>query len=173
MPRKLSPPKRSEPAATRPTMPGYGISPKNIGLLPWKWAAGRLSRSRQYWIATTRPDGAPHVMVIWGVWLDGAFWFSTGAKSRKARNLALNPKCVICTDDAAKAVIVEGAVEAIETAKDAQFEKFARAYEKKYKWNVREMAQPVYRFSPSVAFGLVEEKFTQTATRWSFPAKQH
>src|SRR5262249_47533941 len=104
--------KTDQPPATRPTMPGHGGPAGKAGLLPWTWAADRLRTSRQYWIATTRPDGAPHVMVIWGVWFDGAFWFSTGAKSRKARNLTANPRCVICTDDAAKAVILEGSVEA-------------------------------------------------------------
>jgi len=142
MPRKDSP-KRKEPEATRPTVPGYEVSAKKTGLLPWKWAAERLKKSRQYWIATTRPDGAPHLMIIWGLWLEDAFWFSTGATSRKARNLAGNPKCVIGTDNAAEAVILEGTVEAVET-QHAEFEKFATAYEKKYKWNVREMAQPVH-----------------------------
>jgi nitroimidazol reductase NimA-like FMN-containing flavoprotein (pyridoxamine 5'-phosphate oxidase superfamily) len=165
MPRKA---KLNEPVATRPNMPGYGVPKKKAGLLPWKWAADRLKASRQYWIATTRPDGAPHVMVIWGVWLDDAFWFSTGGKSRKARNLTANPKCVVCTGDAAKAVILEGVVEAIETAHGASLQKFATAYAKKYAWNVRDMGQPVYRVRPSVAFGLYEKRFAETATRWIF-----
>jgi hypothetical protein len=37
MPRKDSP-KRKEPEATRPTVPGYGFAAKKKGLLPWKWA---------------------------------------------------------------------------------------------------------------------------------------
>ena len=53
-------------------------------------------------------------------------------------------------------------------AKNAEYEKFAKAYEKKYDWNVREMGQPVYRFRPCVGFGLFEKKFDQTATRWVF-----
>ena len=158
---------RKEPQPTRPTVPGYKFSAKKTGLLPWKWAAERLKKSRQYWIATTRPDGAPHLMIIWGLWLEDAFWFSTGASSRKARNLAGNPKCVIGTDNAAEAVILEGTVELI-NAQHAEFEKFATAYQKKYAWDVREMAQPVYRFRPRVGFGLFEKKFDQTATRWIF-----
>ena len=47
-------------------------------------------------------------MVVWGLWLDGAFLFSTGRKSRKARNLAENKKCVVCTELAQEAVIIEG-----------------------------------------------------------------
>ena len=72
--------KPNEPKANRLTVPGYEPSAKNAGVLPWKWAADRLKKSRQYWIATTRPDGSPHLMVIWGVWLGGSFWFSTGVQ---------------------------------------------------------------------------------------------
>ena len=39
-------------------------------------------------------------MLVWGLWLDGAFYFSTGRKSRKACNLAENSPCVIATDRA-------------------------------------------------------------------------
>jgi hypothetical protein len=155
------------PEATRLTVAGYDVAAKKAGVLPWKWAADRLKKSRQYWLATTRPGGAPHLMVIWGVWLEDGFWFSTGAASRKARNLAANPKCAIGTDDAGEAVILEGAVETI-NVQQAEFERFAAAYEKKYTWDVREMGQPVFRFRPSVAFGLYEKKFEATATRWSF-----
>jgi hypothetical protein len=55
--------------------------------MPWTWAEERLGESHNYWIATSRPDGRPHLMVIWGLWLDGVFYFSTGGQSRKARNL--------------------------------------------------------------------------------------
>jgi hypothetical protein len=167
MARKGAARRLEEPEATRPTVPGYEFSTKKAGLLPWSWAAQRLKKSRQYWIATTRPDGAPHLMVIWGVWLNDSFWFSTGAASRKARNLAHSPKCVIGSDNAAEAVILEGTVELID-AQHAEFDKLAAAYAKKYAWNLRELAQPVYRFRPSLGFGLFEKKFDQTATRWSF-----
>jgi Pyridoxamine 5'-phosphate oxidase len=106
-------------------------------------------------------------MVVWGVWLQDSFWFSTGASSRKACNLAVNPRCSIGTDNAAEAVILEGKVESID-ARHSEFEEFANAYQKKYAWDVREMAQPVYRFQPSVGFGFFEKKFDQTATRWVF-----
>ena len=166
MPRENSP-KRKEPKATRPTVPGYEFSRRKTGLLPWKRASDRLKKSRQYLIATTRADGRPHLMIIWGLWLEDAFWFSTGATSRKARNLAANPRCSIGTDNAAEAVILEGTVALID-GQDEEFNRFATAYRKKYAWDVREMAQPVYRFRVSVGFGLFEKKFDQTATRWVF-----
>jgi hypothetical protein len=47
------------------------------------------------WLATVRPDGTPHVMPLGARWMDGAFYFIAGAATRKARNLAQNPKCVL------------------------------------------------------------------------------
>jgi hypothetical protein len=167
MAKKATRAERKGPEATRPTVPGYEFSAKKKGLLPWTWAVERLKKSRQYWIATTRPDGTPHLMIIWGLWFDERFWFSTGSTSRKARNLAANPQCVIGTDDAAKAVILEGVVELV-GAKRAEYGTFAKSYEMKYGWDVREMGQPVYCFRPKLGFGLFEKKFEKTATRWSF-----
>ena len=155
------------PKATRPTVPGYEFSAKKTDLLAWKWAVKRLKKSRQYWIATARPDGIPHLMIIWGLWFKDSFWFSIGPMSRKARNIAENPRCVIGTDDAAKAVILEGTVELIDT-QHPEFENFARTYEKKYKWDLRKMVHAVYRLRPNIGFGLYERKFDQTATRWAF-----
>src|ERR1700745_3263963 len=123
--------KNKPPKTTRPHMPGYGLPKSKKGLLPWKWAEDRLKKSRQFWIATTRPDGRPHVMVIWALWFDGALYFSTGSTSRKARNLAKNPHCLMCTDNAAEAVILEGKIAAQRNG--AKIREFIRSYDKKYK----------------------------------------
>jgi nitroimidazol reductase NimA-like FMN-containing flavoprotein (pyridoxamine 5'-phosphate oxidase superfamily) len=161
------------PKATRPQIPGYGVPQSKKGLLPWQWAEDRLSKSRQYWIATTRPGGRPHVMVVWALWLDGMVYFSTGKESRKAKNLAKNPHCVISTENAAEAVIVEGTIDAESDVE--RIREFILRYEKKYKWKLGEMGQamlrledPVFRLHPSVAFGLWEKKFSTSATRWIF-----
>ena len=106
-------------------------------------------------------------MIVWGVWLGESFWFSTGAASRKARNLLVNPQCVIGTRDAAAAAIIEGMAEPIE-AWDAGVAGFVKAYRRKYRVNLQDTGQPVYRFRPSVGFGLWEKKFERTATRWRF-----
>jgi uncharacterized pyridoxamine 5'-phosphate oxidase family protein len=165
--------KYKPPKATRPYIPGYGLPKSAKGLLPWKWAEERLKNSRQYWIATTRPDGRPHVMVIWGLWMDGLLYFSTGAESRKARNLAKNPQCTICTDRADEAVILEGTVETERQAE--RIRDFVALYEKKYKWKLGEMGEnlttlkdPLFYLRPKVAFGLWEKKFDSSATKWIF-----
>ena len=163
---------KPQPKATRPHMPGY-VSADTKGLLAWKWAEDRLTKSRQYWIATTRPDGSPHVMVVWGLWWDGTFCFSTGSQSRKARNLQANPACVICNEDADEAVIVEGRAERVSDAK--RIRKFLAIYERKYKFDMSSMAEgmlslkePVFMVRPQVAFGQAEKTFAKTATRWKF-----
>src|SRR5438876_3196773 len=110
-------------------------------------------------------------MIVWALWMDGRLYFSTDSKSRKARNLAANPHCTMCTQQADEAVILEGV---IETEKDvARIREFIRLYEKKYKWNLGSMAEglltlkePVFCLRPKAAFGLWEKKFDTTATRW-------
>jgi len=165
--------KSQSPKVTRPHIPGYGLPESKKGLLSWKWAEDRLKKSRQFWIATTRPDGRPHVMVIWALWLEGALYFATGSTSRKARNLAENPHCTICTDNAAEAVIVEGS---IETEKNvAKIREFLKIYEKKYKFDMSGMAddmlnlkEPVFFLRPKIGFGMAEKTFSKSATRWIF-----
>ena len=158
--------KSESPCATRPYMPGYGVPKGRKGILPWSWAEQRLKKSHNYWITTVRPDGSPHTMVIWGLWIDGAFYFSTGQESRKAKNLACNPKCIVCSEDSSEAVVVEGEARRVHDSPDLKF--FAR-YEKKYDWDMSEMQkEPIYAVRPRVAFGLYEKKFQNAATRWNF-----
>jgi hypothetical protein len=169
--KKKSKPNRS-PQPSRPRMPGYGLPEGNKGLLPWRWAEQRLKKSHDYWITTVKPDGSPHTMVVWGLWLDDRFLFSTGSKSRKTRNLAQNAKCVVCTEHAHEAVIVEG----IANIADVPVcRKFLPRYERKYKFDMSKMKEdilsmkePVFAVRPRVVFGLWEKQFIGKSTRWKF-----
>jgi hypothetical protein len=40
-------------------------------------------------------DGRPNVVPVGVLWLDGAFSFTAGPGTRKAKNLARDPRCVI------------------------------------------------------------------------------
>jgi len=165
--------KNKSPKGTRPNIPDYGLPKSKKGLLPWKWAENRLKKTREYWIATTRPDGRPHVMVVWALWMNGCIYFSTGAKTVKARNLAQNPHCTMCADNAAEAVIVEGVVE---TERNVDvIRKYVPLYEKKYKFKLGEMGEnlialkdPLFCLRPMIVFGFWEKKFSSSATRWIF-----
>jgi nitroimidazol reductase NimA-like FMN-containing flavoprotein (pyridoxamine 5'-phosphate oxidase superfamily) len=158
---------KSEPKADRPFAPGYGIvgAKQGKGLLLWSWVAKKMTNCRTFWVSTIQPShGRPHVMPVWGVWLDDAFFFSTGRKSRKGRNLAANPACTITNDDGQEAAIIEGKAAEVKDAKTA--ERVAFAYQKKYKMDPRGMGEPIFRVQPSRVFGFVEKTFPQSATRW-------
>jgi general stress protein 26 len=152
--------------ASRPHMPGYGILPasEGKGLLKWAWAEKRLAKSHSYWLVTVRPNGTPHAMPIWGIWVDSGFYFSTGRKSRKGQNLAANPRCVVCTEDPEEAVVVEGIAEEIVDA--AEIRRLGVPYQKKYKWKLDPQLGPVFQVRPKVVFGLEEKNFVESATRW-------
>ncbi len=160
---------KSQPKADRPFAPGYGIvGPKDgKGLLPWSWVAKKMSGCHTFWLATIHAgNGRPHVMPLWGVWVDDAFFFSTGRKSRKGQNLAANPACTVSNDDGEEAMIVEGLATEVEDA--AELKRMATAYEKKYKMDPRSMGEPIFRVQPSHVFGFVEKSFPKSATRWKF-----
>src|SRR5262245_10302606 len=103
----MSMPERT-PTADRPDMPGYGIGAGATGLLPWSWATERLSNAHGYWVATTGADGEPHLAAVWAVWFDDEICFSTGGASRKAKNLARDPRCSVTTGDATESLVVRG-----------------------------------------------------------------
>ena len=154
------------PRTERPQIPDYGISKTKAGMLPWKWAVKKLSESREYWMMTVRADGRPHAMIIWGLWFDGAFWFGTGSKTQKARNLAKNPNCIVGTQNAAEAVILEGVAELITDG--AIKKKLEPVSLSKYGMSGGGGSEPVYCVRPRRVFGLTEKTFPKTATRWTF-----
>jgi hypothetical protein len=160
-------PSLSQPHADRPFAPGYGIvgAKAGKGLLPWTWVAKKMNACRTFWLATIHAGGQrPHVMPVWGVWLDDAFFFSTGRKSRKGQNLAANPACTITNDDGEEAVIVEGVAAEVRATTD--LDRIAKAYQKKYKMDPRVMGEPIFKVAPNRIFGFVEKTFPQSATRW-------
>ena len=78
------------------------------GVLDWSAVEDLLRGSLHYWMATTRPSGAPHVVPRWGVWLDGRFWYDGSPDTVHVKNLTANPACVLHLEDGRRAVIVEG-----------------------------------------------------------------
>ena len=160
----------TEPKASRPHMPGYGIADANEGkgLLPWTWAVDRLLKTRTYWLATTRSEGQPHVMPVWGVWLDDAFYFSTGKQSRKARNLVQDPRCSICCEIGQDQIILEGSAQLMNDAELGR--RFADAYQAKYNFDMEGFNELFYAVHPKTVFGFTtaDDQFTKTATRWGF-----
>src|SRR5712691_6737935 len=83
----------------------YGDKP-----LPWSRALAQLEAgaSGTYWLATTRPDSRPHGAAVGAIWLDGKIYFTTGAGTRKGRNLAVNAACVISVSLTGLDLVIEG-----------------------------------------------------------------
>ncbi|HEX4203627.1 MAG TPA: pyridoxamine 5'-phosphate oxidase family protein [Ktedonobacteraceae bacterium] len=161
---------------------------RNIGgdgmpLIPWARAQARLEEDAgldptmlTHWLATVRPDGRPHVMPVWAVWVSGAFYFNTGATTRKGKNLAHNSHCVITAASPGLDLVVEG--KATRVSDEAELQRIAKVYAS-LGWHptVRNGAfyadagapsagSPpyyVYEVVPATIFGLANG-----ATRWSF-----
>ena len=155
------------PSVDRPHMPGYGISDDPAGLLPWSHALALLEKARTYWVATCSPDG-PHVAAVWGVWFDDALCFSTGGRSRKARNLAADPRCSVAVPvrtDSDESVVLRGTARRLPVVPDG----LAEAYVAKYGSGFPPVDEsPLFAVSPETVIALTED-FTGQATRFRFP----
>src|SRR5919205_2974446 len=90
------------------------------GLPPVDWAAvvekldagsapaPDAANSRTTWLSTVNEDGSPHVTAVGALWLDGTFWFQTGRRTRKGRNVARDPRCSIALSIRDSDVVLEG-----------------------------------------------------------------
>lgn len=154
---------------SRPKMKNYGIATKNEGLMEWSWVDAQMAKSRNYWIASTRPDGRPHVAPVWGLWIDGTLYFGSDSQSRKARNLAANPNVVVHLESADDTVIIEGTIESFKPDMPLAI-RIAEAYGEKYPSFKPEpdTNTPIFRLNPKTVFAWLESSFPNTATRWDF-----
>lgn len=165
----------------RPDMPaGYGPAEPSEGMLSWPWVTERLARSRSYWVATTGPDGAPHVAPVWGVWVSDAIWFGADRVSAKGRNLARDGRVVVHLESGDETVIIHGdAVICAFTDEDpALVEAIDAAYSAKYV-DV-ETDEPLtfsggpdggaaFRVTTRRVLAWREDDFVRSRTRWTFP----
>ncbi|MEM7095375.1 MAG: pyridoxamine 5'-phosphate oxidase family protein [Actinomycetota bacterium] len=161
-------------------MPDYGVPDDLDGLLPWEWAEERLLKSRNFWLITVRPDGRPHALPVWGVWMPDRQRWGCGfaASSQKSRNLQANAEVVVTGEDTVEVVSIEGTAQSIEG--DAAHA-FIEAWVDKYAEEIevvddasREQARDFLRSSamieviPRRAIGMIEhpDQFSTAATRW-------
>ena len=81
-----------------------------------------------FWLATIDADGRPHLTGIGGFWRDGALWFTTGATTRKGRNLARDPRCSFSVAGPGFDLVVEGVAQQVtDPAEVAAFARVAAA----------------------------------------------
>ena len=154
----------TEPIASRPHIPGYGLPESNEGLMEWGQVEERLGESKHYWFATTSPGGKPHVNAIWGVWVDGRLYSGGGPEVRWSKNLDADPRIVVHLEDGEKAVIVEGRTERTSEEDDDEVKAVKAAYKVKYDLD---HPAPFWRITPTLAFAWTD--FAKDATRFKFP----
>jgi hypothetical protein len=94
-------------------------------LVEWKDVTAELDRGipqapdsggpnrHSCWLTTINPDGSPHVTGVGAMWSDGTFWFETGGRTRKARNIEADARCAIAVATHDFDLVVEGLVERV------------------------------------------------------------
>lgn len=150
----------------RPRMSaGYGVGDPQYGFEPieWPWVVERVSSARNYWVATTRADGSPHLSPVWGVWQNDAFHFFTDPDSLKARNIRRNPRAVVHLESGDEVVIMEGTLESVAATPD-----IVSGYESKYGIPLGDEPEGLYRLNLVKVLAWLESDFPKTATRWRF-----
>jgi len=84
----------------------YGSEP-----LPWSRVQQQLEKNQEkasYFLATTRPDGRPHLAGVGARWEDGKFYIVSGPETRKSKNLAQNPNCSLAVSLVDVDLVVDG-----------------------------------------------------------------
>jgi len=175
-----------EPVAER-NLSGYGAPP-----IPWTKVRQRLDQGltqapgtggpnrHTCWLATVGADGRPHVMPLGVLWIDGAFCFNSGAGTRKAKDLARKPHCVLTVATQDFDLVVEG--DALRVTDAARLQRVVEAYRLQgWQPTVRdgalyaEYSAPsagpppwdVYEVTPKKVFALGTAE-PYGATRWRF-----
>jgi hypothetical protein len=95
--------------------------------------AERLSTEANIWLATTRPDGRPHLVPIWFVWHAEQFHILTIQTSVKAKNLLADPRASVALENGNQPVIAECTARRL----DPPFAiELTEAFRHKYDWDI-------------------------------------
>jgi len=120
-----------EPRISRPDFPdGYLRDPKTY--LPWSYVEQRMAEALHYWLCTVRPDGRPHSVPRWGVWLDGKLYYDGSPETRHARNLVRNPQVSLHLESGENVVIMYGTAKEERKPTPELAQRLAQAIGKKY-----------------------------------------
>jgi len=157
----------TDPVVEKPDIPPEYGNPTQR--LEWTDVERKLESASAYWIASTRPDGRPHVIPRDGMWIDGGLYYGGSPATVHHRNITHNPLVAVHIGDGQEAIIVEGAAE-IEKPTEEMAERLSEESFAKY---------PQYgRLDPSVYIEgvsvlrprrvLAWTSFTENATRFRF-----
>jgi nitroimidazol reductase NimA-like FMN-containing flavoprotein (pyridoxamine 5'-phosphate oxidase superfamily) len=166
--------------ADEKNLDGYGSAPlgwdRVIESLDKASGLDAMDAAGRFWLATTGPNGQPHVMPVGIIWHEGTFYFTSGAGTQKSKHLVRDPHCVITVAAPGTDVVAEG--EARLVRDDAELRRIAELF-KDWGPEVRdgafwhEFSAPsagpppwdVYEVVPKTIYGLATAE-PYGATRW-------
>ncbi len=157
----------------------YGLDP-----IPWSRALEALEsgepKKQTTFLATTRPDGRPHLAGVGALWDNGKVYFVSGAGTRKSQNLARNAACAISMPAPGIDLVVEGRAQRVTDHPTLQ--RLAKRYADQgwpatvkdgaftYDYSAPSAGPPpwdLYALTPSTIFGVLSEE-PGGAMRWQF-----
>ena len=98
--------------------------------IPWSVALEALeaaeTQSQTPFLATTRPDGRPHLAGVGALWDSGSVYFTSGAGTRKSRDIAQNANCSIGWSLKGIDLVIEGT--AVKVTDDETLQRLAKRY---------------------------------------------
>ena len=155
----------------------------NLPPIPWSRALEALESAEpqaRCFIATTRPDGRPHVAGIGALWDQGKVYFVSGDGTRKSKNVARNANCTIAMALAGIDLVFEGIAERV--TDDETLQRLAKRYGDQgwpariedgaftYDYSAPSAGPPpwdLYVVAPQTVFGVLAAE-PGGATRWRF-----
>lgn len=119
------------PKVSRPHFPkGYVDNP--VSYVDWSWVSAQLTDSKNYWLCSVRPDGRPHAIPRWAVYMDGKIYYDGSPETRHAQNIGLNPHISVHLENGSQVVILEGASEPAEKPSPEFGKRLSQEYIRKY-----------------------------------------
>jgi hypothetical protein len=151
--------------------------------IPWSRALEALEAAEPQahtFLATTRPDGRPHVAGVGALWDEGKVYFVSGAGTRKSRNVARNAHCTIAMALTGIDLVIDGVAERV--TDDETLQRLAKRYGDQgwpakvedaaftYDYSAPSAGPPpwnLYVVRPATVFGVLAAE-PGGATRWRF-----
>ena len=152
--------------------------------IPWSRALEALESTEPQtntpFLATTRPDGRPHVAALGALWDSGKVYFVSGPGTRKSKNLAENPECSVAISLKGIDLVIEGRAERV--TDDETLHRLAKRYRDDgwparvedaaftYDYSAPSAGPPpwyLYEVKPVTVFGVLTAG-QGGATRWRF-----
>jgi hypothetical protein len=151
--------------------------------IPWSRALEALESPEpeaRCFLATTRPDGRPHLAGVGALWDQGKLYFVSGPETRKSRNVAENAQCAIAMALTGIDLVIEGVAQRV--TDDDTLQRLAQHYGEQgwpakvqdgaftHDYSAPSAGPPpwdLYVVAPTTVFGVLSAE-PGGATRWRF-----